>query len=232
MTTPDVNQGTTRVVTQTLPSVNLMPAEIAEAARFRRFQLAMGAAVVAAVAIVAALYVHGKSDVHSAEADIAQAQQDHATVQHELDGLSNVSDIYSQVAAKEAMVQQAMGSQVDWSRYLSDLSLRVPDNVWLSGLQLTQSNTGLAATATAPVQPGAQLTPTGIANITFSGVAFSHDDVATWLDMLAKEKGFANAYFSNSTKATIGKKSVVNFTSTVTVTDDAKSNRFTKPAGN
>lgn len=225
MTTPDVNQGTAAVVAPaTMPSVNLMPAEIAEAARFRRFQLAMGAAVVAAVAIVGALYVHDKSAVSGAQAQLTQAQQDHAAAQSELSALHSVSDVYAQVAAKQAMVAQAMGDEVDWSTYLSDLSLRIPDNVWLLNMAIAQSTS-----ATVP-QPGT--TPAAIGTITFSGVAFSHDDVATWLDMLAKEKGFANAYFSNSTKALIGKKSVVNFTSSVDVTDVAKSGRFTKPAGN
>jgi Tfp pilus assembly protein PilN len=226
MTTPDVTQATTGVVAPaTFPSVNLMPAEIAEAARFRRFQLAMGAAVVAAVAIVGALYVHGKSAVSDAQSQKTQAEQAQAAAQQELNGLQGVSDIYNQVAARQAMLTQAMGDEVDWSTYLSDLSLRIPDRVWLTNLTLTQS-------AVAPSPTPGSTTPSGIATITFSGTAFSHDDVATWLDMLAKEKGFANAYFSNSTKTLIGQKSVVNFASSVDVTDVAKSGRFTKPAGN
>jgi Tfp pilus assembly protein PilN len=225
MTTPDVTQATTGVVAPaTLPSVNLMPAEIAEAARFRRFQLAMGAAVVGAVVIVGALYVHGKSAVSDAQAQKTQAEQAQTAAQNELRGLQGVSDIYKQVADREAMLATAMGDEVDWSTYLSDLSLRIPDHVWLTNLSLTQNG------ASAPA-PGVAA-PTGIATITFSGTAFSHDDVATWLDMLAKENGFANAYFSNSTKALIGKKPVVNFASSVDVTDVAKSGRFTKPAGN
>ena len=224
MTTPDVTQGTTGVVAPaTLPSVNLMPAEIAAAARFRRFQLAMGAAVVGAVVIVGALYVHGKSAVTSAQAQKTQAEQSQTAAQQELNGLRGVSDVYNQVAARQAMLTQAMGDEVDWSTYLSDLSLRIPDRVWLTNMTLSQS--GVSPTPT----PGA--TATGIATITFTGTAYSHDDVATWLDVLAKEKGFANAYFSNSTKALIGQKTVVNFSSSVDVTDVAKSGRFTKPAG-
>jgi Tfp pilus assembly protein PilN len=223
MTTPDVTQGTTVVAPATLPSVNLMPAEIAAAARFRRFQLAMGAAVVGAVVIVGALYVHGKSAVTDAQTQKADAQAAQTQAQQELNGLQGVSNIYKQVTDREAMLASAMGDEVDWSSYLSDLSLRIPDHVWLTNLALTQTGAAPAVGST---------TPTGIAQITFGGTAFSHDDVATWLDMLAKEKGFANAYFSNSTKALIGKKSVVNFQSSVDVTDAAKSGRFTKPAGN
>jgi Tfp pilus assembly protein PilN len=229
MTTPDVNQGTSAVVVPTtMPSVNLMPAEIAEAARFRRMQLAMGAAVVGAVVVVGALYVHNHSSVSAAQSQLDTAKAQYAAAQGELASLSSVQAVYDQVAAKQAMVQQAMGQEVDWSNYLSDLSLRIPDNVWLTSVQATETDTGLG-TAVAP--PTGGLTPTGIGQISFSGIAFSHDDVATWLDMLSKEKGFTNAYFSNSTKGLIGSKHIVNYSSSVVVTDDAKSGRFTKPAG-
>jgi len=230
MTTPDVNQVTSVGVSTTMPRVNLLPTEIAEAAKFRRFQLAMGAAVVGALAIVGFLYVHGKSDVSSAQSDLQSAQAQQAAAQQELASLSSVSAVYAQVAAKQAMLQQAMGQEIDWSTYLSDLSLRVPDNVWLTNLNATESNTGFSATPAA-VPPSGVLSTTGIGTITFGGVAFSHDDVATWLDMLAKEKGFADAYFSNSTRGLIGHRKVVNYTSSVVLTDDAKSGRYTKPAG-
>jgi Tfp pilus assembly protein PilN len=121
------------------------------------------------------------------------------------------------------MLQQAMGQEIDWSTYLSDLSLRIPDNVWLTNMNATESSTGLTAT---PPAPG-----TGIGTITFGGVAFSHDDVATWLDVLAKEKGFANVYFSNSARGVIGNRTVVNYSSSVALTDDSKSGRYTQPAG-
>jgi Tfp pilus assembly protein PilN len=174
------------------------------------------------------LYVHNHSSVTAAQSQLDAAKAQYATAQTELASLSSVQDVYNQVAAKQAMVQQAMGQEVDWSNYLSDLSLQIPDNVWLNNVSATETNTGLAG-ATPPV--AGSLTPTGIGQITFAGTAFSHDDVATWLDVLSKEKGFADAYFSNSTKGAVGPKSVVNFSSSVVVTDDAKSGRFTKPAG-
>lgn len=224
MTTPDVNQVTTSVgVTPTMPSVNLMPTEIAEAAKFRRFQLAMGAAVVAAVAIVGVLYVSGHSGVSSAQSELDSANAAHAKAQSDLASLSSVSAVYAQVAAKQAMLQQAMGQEIDWSTYLSDLSLRIPDNVWLTTMTAAETGSSTAATTTTP--------GTGLGTITFGGVAFSHDDVATWLDVLAKEKGFTNVYFSNSTRGVIGTKPVVNYSSSVVLTDDAKSGRFSQPAG-
>jgi hypothetical protein len=73
--------------------------------------------------------------------------------------------------------------------------------------------------------------PATIAQITYSGVAFEHDNVATWLDALAKEKGFVNPYFTNSSENFIGPKKVFDFTGTVDGTDVLKSNRYAKPAG-
>lgn len=212
-----------------LPRVNLMPPEIAEAARFRRFQFAMGAAVIGAVVIVGGLYVHGKSAVSDAQTQLETATSQHTQLQSRLASLRSVQDVYTQVAAKQAMLQQAMGGEIRWSYYLTDLSLKVPGNVWLTNVQASETSTsGVPATATGVTQP---LVPTGVGTVNFTGVAFSHDDVATWLDVLAKEKGFVNPYFSNSTESKIGSRSVVNFTSSVVLSDAAKSGRYETPAG-
>jgi Tfp pilus assembly protein PilN len=233
--TPDVESvgAPVQVTAPTMPRVNLMPPEIAEAARFRRFQLAMGGAVVAAVVVVGALYVHAHSGVKSADEQLAAAQTQQSSLQSQLHSLSSVQAVYSQVAAKQATLQQAMGQEVRWSSYLTDLSLKVPDAVWLSSINAAETNTGFSTT---PVgSAAAATTPTlgtpGIGTITFAGLAFSHDDVATWLDVLGRERGFADPYFTNSTEIAVGPKTLTGFLSSVVVTDAAKSGRFAAPAG-
>jgi Tfp pilus assembly protein PilN len=225
---PNVDDGqVTKVATGApeMPRVNLMPPEIAEAARFRRFQLAMGGAVVGAVAVVAALYMSAHGSVTNAQHELNDAQQQHTTLQAQRAQLQSVQDVYSQVAAKQTMLSTAMGDEIRWSAYLNDLSLRIPDHVWLTNITATE--TGAAPTTSTPgTTPSA-----AIGNVTFTGVAFSHDDVATWLESLAKEKGYANPYFTNSTEATIGPRTVNDFTSSVDLSVAAKSGRYTKPAG-
>jgi Tfp pilus assembly protein PilN len=206
-----------------MPRVNLMPPEIAEAARFRRLQLAMGGAVVAAFGIVAALYMQAHSGVADAQQQLDAANAQHATLQTQLNSLQSVQNVYSEVAARQAMLTEAMGDEIRWSTYLNDMSLRVPDNVWVTNVTATELTGGPTATTTA--------TTSGIGNVAFTGVAFSHDDVATWLESLAKEKGYVDPYFTNSTEAKIGDRTVVNFTSSVDLSDAAKSGRYTKPAG-
>jgi Tfp pilus assembly protein PilN len=232
MTMPNVNQDTrdSVAVLTALPRVNLLPAEIAAAAKFRRFQLAMGGALVAAVAVVGALYVHGQSSVKSAQDELDAAKAQQATLQNTLNSLQGVQDVYTQVAAKQAMLTQAMGAEVRWSQYLADLSLRVPDKVWLTTVTASQTATGLSGTPTATTTTTPGVTQ-GIGTVTFAGTAFSHNDVAAWLDVLAKERGFADAYFSNATEKKVGPRTLVDYTSSVVVTADAKSNRYTAPAG-
>jgi hypothetical protein len=51
------------------------------------------------------------------------------------------------------------------------------------------------------------------------------------LDSLAKQKGYIDPYFTNATKSTgADAKNLVTFTASVTVTDEAKSGRFTQKA--
>jgi Tfp pilus assembly protein PilN len=218
-----------------MPRVNLMPPEIAEAAKFRRFQFAMGGAVLAAVAIVGALYVNAHSGVAGAQSELDAAKAESTNLNSQLASLASVQNVYTQVQQRQAMLQQAMGGEIRWSFTLTDLSLKVPDGVWLTNLEAQQSDVGFAVGAAgappvAPV-PGAVPGPTTVGNISYSGVAFDHDNVATWLDALAKEKGFVDPYFTNSSENFIGPKRTVNFTGSVGVTPEAKSNRYVKPAG-
>ncbi len=119
------------------------------------------------------------------------------------------------------MLTQAMGEEVRWSRFMNDLSLTVPDNVWVKNVAFTQ----------APRRPAAGRSRARDRHVTFTGVGFAHDDVAVWLEALAKQKGFANPYFANSTEALLGSRKTVNFTSTATLTSAALSGRYTAPAG-
>jgi len=205
----------------TLPRVNLMPPEIDEKRRFRQLQLAMGGAVVGAVAVVGLLDVSAQSGVSSAQAKLNAAQAAQTSLQTQLTKLQGVSQTYAQRSAEQAQLVTAMGPEILWSHFLNDLALRIPDHVWITQLTATENSTTQAAAASA-----SQVLTSGIGTVTFAGTAFSHDDVASWLDSLANEKGYANPYFTNSAEALIGPKTVVNFTSAVTLTNAALSGRY------
>jgi Tfp pilus assembly protein PilN len=204
--------------------VNLLPPEIAVARRMRRIQTGLGGAVVAAVGIVALLYVGASSSASNAQGTLETATAHQGALRSQTAKYSSVTAVYNQAAAAQGMLTQAMGEEVRFSQYLNDLSLTVPENVWLKSVTFTQG-----APASAPA-PGVAATP-GIGQVTFTGVGFKHDDVAVWLESLAGQKGYANPYFSQSTEALLGTRKTVNFTSSVTLTSDAYSGRYNKPVG-
>ena len=71
----------------------------------------------------------------------------------------------------------------------------------------------------------------GLGTLTIQGDALSYNDVAVWLETLAKEKGYTNVWLTQGTTQEIGDQAVVQFTSTVTFTPDVLSKRYTQ-AGN
>jgi Tfp pilus assembly protein PilN len=209
-----------------LPRVNLLPPEIAEKRRARKIQAGLGAAVAASVVGVGAAYLMAHSSASQAQSDLANAQAQTSRLQTQVSQYAGDETLRAQLTGEQTMLSTAMGQEIQWSHYMNDLTLRIPDNVWVTQMSLSEG----AATGAAPAA-GAAPTVAGIGSVSVSGTAFTHDDVATWLDSLAKEKGYANPYFSNSAESFIGSRRVVNFTSTTVVTPDALSGRYTRPAG-
>lgn len=205
----------------TLPRVNLLPPEIEERKRFRRIQVGLGAGVLAAVGVVAAGVVLASASVSSANEELDAATAEGSRLQAESAKYADVTAVYAQSAAAQAMLAEAMGEEVRYSRFLSDLSLSVPENVWLTSLTFAQ----------APVDPAVGATEPGVATLTVNGKGFSHEDVAIWLESLAAQKTYTNPHFSASTEVLIGERKAVEFASTATLTPASLSGRYTAPAG-
>lgn len=215
------------VVTSTAatPRVNLLPPEIEAARRFRRVQAGLGLTVVAAAGVVVGLYVSAVSSVDEAQGELDAATATHQTLQAEAARYAEVPAVLAEVDTVEAQVGQALGQEIRWSYLFNDLGVRIPLNVWLTQVTVTQDVDGtlVADPATAP----AGALP-GIGSVQFTGKALKHNDVAAWLDAIAEQRGYADPYFSTSAREQIGERDVVGFTSSVTVTEDALSRRYSE----
>lgn len=227
MSTSTVREPTTALVA--LPRVNLLPPEIAESRRFRKVQIGLGAAALASVVTVGVLFLVANGQVGQAQealdADLATSTQ----LQSQVAEYAEVPLVNKQLDAGQTQLAQAMGQEIRWSFLLNDLSLAVPNHVWLT--TITATTTGV--TAGAPAAQAGDYQTAGIGTVTFSGVGYQHNDVASWLDALAKQKGFTQPYFSSSTVAELGNDpNAVMFTSKVTLTEDALSRRYTQKTGN
>ena len=216
----------TGVRTATLPRVNLLPTEIREGARFRNLQAAMGLAVVLAVVVVAALAYLGSSDVNDAQDGLSAAQTRGAVLQSQVRQYDTVPQQYALVANAQAQLQQAMSQEVRYSFILNDLSLRMPAGVWLTSLSVNQ-------TVDTPNSTNGAWGNAQLASVKASGTAISLNDVAGWLDTLARSGTYTDPWAGNAVQslsgATVGQWT---FDSSVGVTDKALSNRYLQKAGN
>jgi Tfp pilus assembly protein PilN len=207
-----------------LPRVNLMPPEVAEAKAMRRVQMGLGAAGLASVAVVGVLYVSASHSVSSAQSDLADAKTQTTSLQGQVAKYKDVTATINAANAAQGQLVTAMGDEVRYSQLLNDLSLAIPSSVWLKSLSFSSSAPAATAPGAVPISYGAAL-PVG--TMTVTGVGFSHDDVALWLEAVAGlEKTYANPYFTNSTEGLIGPRTTVAFTGNATVLNTAQSGRF------
>ncbi len=210
----------TAVRTAEFPRVNLLPGEIAEEQRFRTVRAVLALAVVAAVAGVGGLWYLANQQVSSAEEALATQQQLNATLQTEVAKYAEVPLVYAAVARANEDLDLAMGQEVRYSFVLNDLSLTIPSNVWLKSLVVTQDMTGTPVTS--------PLGTPGIGTVTVQGLAFKQNNVASWLKSLTESDYYVDPYFSSSSDTDpIDGQALVEFDSSVTMTDQAYSNRYT-----
>lgn len=215
-----------------LPRVNLLPPEIEQQRRFRRVQAGLGVGVLAAAGVVGALTLLAAAAVSDAQTELDAAKAEGSRLQAQQAQYAEVPVVYAQVEAAQAQLTQAMGQEVRWSYFLNDLSLKIPGKVWLTTMTVTQDVDGAAAAAaTNPTTPGATYLQPGLGTVTFEGKAYAHNDVAAWLDALAKQQGLTQPYFTASTKEEIGTEVAVTFSSQATITEEALSGRYTQKAG-
>jgi len=217
----------------TMPRVNLLPPEIGERAAMRRLQGYCAAALVVCAAAVGGLWYQAHHEVTHQRSQVASAQQEQQSVQRQVSSLSQVATAYSAVENAQKLVAQALGGEVRWSQQLRDLSMTIPANVWLKNMTITPntSSTSTTSPTTSSTTANSAQSRPAVATVSFQGVALSRNDVANWLERLVTMKGYVGATYSTTTEAALGGRIVVNFSSSVTVTDDALSHRYTGTNG-
>ena len=222
----------TLVGSGTFPVVNLLPPEIGEHRRLRHLQMGLGGAVLASFGIVAAMFMVASGQVSSAQENLDATKAEGVSLLAQTAEYADVPSVIARVDAAKLQRAQAMAQDIRWSFYLNDLSLRIPSKVWLTSVTAAQTDpvTPTAATGAAVTYP-----EPGIGTITFDGKAYTHNDVAAWLQLLAGEKGWSQAFFTNSAEDTglvaSNGEPPVTFSSQVTITEDALSRRFEQKAG-
>jgi Tfp pilus assembly protein PilN len=202
-------------MTVTTRRINLLPPERAEKRRARQITTTIVAAGVALIVLLGLVYAAEIVRLQGQKHALDTQQTTNAALQSQVAQLSQFQQLETQLQQRSTLLSNLTQDEVRWSVVLADISLVIPSDTWLTNFTASENASGTAQPA-----PGTTGT-TPLGSIQLTGTTFSHLDVAKWLTRLAGVDAFTNAYLSLSSKATIGPQPVVNFNSSVQLSDQA-----------
>ena len=211
--------------------INLLPPELYERQRIRRRTGAVVAVGIILLAGVGAFYFLQVLRENTVREDIEAQQAENAQLQQQINELQEIAQLQQEIEATRGLLSTLLADRVLWSGVLRDVSLVLPGQVWLNGLT---GQTGAPAagattattTTTTTTTPGQAAAGGGlVGQISFNGFAFTHPDVALWLSRLEDVRGFVNPWLSTATDTQVGTETVVQFTSSVDLSEQALARR-------
>jgi Tfp pilus assembly protein PilN len=185
-------------------AVNLLPRDDPkrsfEAGRGVVFGAAGGAALITAGLTALMLSAGGsisdnQSRVDALKAELASIPDSSAAVKSAAEDAA----ISTELGKRTAALSTALTGRIAWDGVLRQISLVLPDDVWL---------TALGSTAPDPTTPTA---PT-VTGITLSGATYAQSGVARFLSRLAVAPVLSNVRLQTSTEAESGSSKLVQFT--------------------
>jgi Tfp pilus assembly protein PilN len=111
-----------------------------------------------------------------------------------------------QRSQRAGALASALSRRISWDRVLRRFSLVLPDDVWLTSLNLTSPTPATAPAGAAAPKPGAP--PTGF---TMVGRTYSYDAVARFLSRLAVVPDLTNVQLQRSSRLEQGGREIVEF---------------------
>jgi Tfp pilus assembly protein PilN len=207
-----------------VPRVNLLPAEIIEARQFHHLKRLLALGVAVSLVVVAGAALAMQVGVVNASNALEQTQSESAGLQAQKTKYAEVPKVVAQVDAAKVAREKALGRDIPWYRFLTDLALNTPANTTLTSIDVT-----LTDQATATGQVPTPLTEPGLGTVTVAGSTRQFADVSAWLTAAGTVHGLSGSTLSSATREdTAG---AITFNSELIITADALSHRYDRKAG-
>lgn len=228
------------------PVMNLLPGGKRAVAGSNRTLAIVGGAVVAA-AVVAGLalpVMNRRNATDDAKDEATKAQTAIDDLNGEIAGLQDVEAGEQQLEVLRGQIRGALALDVSWATLIHEVAKQMPNDVWLTSFS-GQVSAAAPATTDGGVTPaeGSETTATigtpgstptdGVAvtsgltgTVTFEAVGIEFPSVAAWIDGVNQMLKLQGVWVPNATKSAIGTVDTVNFSSSATLTDKARSNRL------
>jgi Tfp pilus assembly protein PilN len=192
-------------------AINLLPRDDARRGS-KKTQWIVLVPVVAAVlltGVLSAAFLSASGKVKDRQAELASLKDTLAAIP-----TPDASKIQSQTAlasdkqVRVTALSAALSRRVAWDRIFRELSLVLPDDVWLATLSAKAPVSSSAPAAPAPVTPGTAVAAT---QFTLDGFTYSHAAVARLLSRLSVIPDLVNVQLQQSTLSKVGGAKTVHF---------------------
>jgi Tfp pilus assembly protein PilN len=192
-----------------MKAVNLLPADYKQVGQasfgsgLKKHPVALGGT---AAALVVAVLLGASYQSASKDAKTNQDQLDALNAQ--IAALAQPATSASQsVRDRINQVTTADSTRMSWDGFMTKLARVLPEDVWLTSMQVQES--APLAPGTAPAAPAPGTAPTGF---TASGYTYSQASVARLMRRLSMLPWLSDVSLQNSTETVVGTQSVFQFT--------------------
>jgi len=193
-------------------AINLLPRDDARRGGPQKTQWIVLVPVVLAVllaAILSAMFLSGSGTVKDKQAELATLQDElHAIPTPDASRVKTQTALAADKQARVSALSGALSRRVAWDRVFRELSLVLPNDVWLATISGKAPVPSSSAVAPAPAAAGATIAATGF---TIDGYTYSHPAVARLLSRLAVVPDLVNVQLQQSTLTKVGNANAVHF---------------------
>ncbi|MBV8980824.1 MAG: type IV pilus assembly protein PilM [Acidimicrobiia bacterium] len=195
--------------------ISVLPVEVAEVRTQRRQMVLASAGVGGLFLLLLLAWLARQSQVSSEKDKANQAEQQNAALQQQVNALSGVTDLDTQLAQRREFVTSALADDVAWTRVLQEVATVIPNDVWLTSFQ------GQKANSTSPTGAATAASSSAIGSINVTAMGFDHTSSARWLLRIGDLPSLTGVWLPSSTKG--AGQPTVQFTSTADLTPAARS---------
>jgi Tfp pilus assembly protein PilN len=156
------------------------------------------------VALLAGLFVMTSSGASDRQGDVDALRAELAAIPPAPDAPVDSSGLETQKSERVTLLGKALGSRIAWDRVLREISLVLPEDIWLESLTASAPDPNFTPA------PGETEAPPG--GFTITGYSYSHDGVARLLARLSVLPELDRPTLGTSAIDTTKGRGVVKFT--------------------
>jgi Tfp pilus assembly protein PilN len=161
-------------------------------------------------AVLSAMFLSASGTAKDKQAELATLQDElRAIPTPDAAKVKTQSALAADKQARVTAVSAALSRRVAWDRVFRELSLVLPDDVWLATISAKAPVPSSSAIAPPAAAPGSALAATGF---TIDGFTYSHAAVARLLSRLAVIPDLVNVQLQQSTRTKLANANAVHFT--------------------